>query len=189
MLARISHFKVTEKAVLCGSFSLREFGEGIAHVAKRFLPFARMQSTRHINWPQSFARKGLKYSAYAFWTQVNSSRFLFRKRPGIEGAFFTPDVITFNQDSTQDGAIQGDVLTYACDELVLPVELLDDLELELSTEDLDRLGAALCHDRCDWLQEVADHASSQEQAALRLVVAKWTEGRSFVKVTADSSIG
>jgi hypothetical protein len=186
MLARICHFKVTEKAVLCGSFSLREFGEGIAQAAKRFLPFARMQPMRQINWPQSFARKGLKYGAYALWTQVSESRYLFRKRPGIEGVFFIPDVVTFNQDGTQEGPIQGDVVTYTCDELVLPVELMDDLEIEVSAADLERLGEASCHDRCDWLQELATSATSADQDALQLVVANWVDGRSFVKVTAEA---
>jgi len=122
-----------------------------ASVLQRFAPYAAFTATRHINWPRSFALKGLLHADYLESGNFGDTRTYTRR---AEANASLPLIVTFRDDYFAKGPLHGDVLCFTKHEQRLTVDEKGHFEGPVAGSDSHALFANVlpAHWGCDYRQ-------------------------------------
>jgi hypothetical protein len=122
MAIQLTHYQVVEDASDAdGTFMLYPTEASQPTGLERFAAHAQFESMRGINWPQTFALRQLRYSDYERVPKGTVLRACFKRKRSANPAL--PEEVEFERKPRTHMTLQGEVLTYPTEELVVHARL------------------------------------------------------------------
>ena len=147
---------------------------------EHFGAHAQFEALREINWQQTFARRDLRYSDYERVPKGTALRACFKRKRSANAAL--PEEVSFERKPSADTTLQGEVLTYATEALVIHARLCGSYRFTHTSSDF----AAMVIDRVVVSREAVANLASycepgDEDAFRARFIDSWVEALSFVR--------
>jgi hypothetical protein len=119
MAISLTHYQVVDDASTADGMFLLHPPELTTQRSglERFSAHAQLEPVTRVNWPQTFALRQLRYADYQRTPEGTVLRSCFKRKPSADSTL--PENVVFERNPRVKGTLQGEVLTYATDELMI----------------------------------------------------------------------